>query len=283
MGLAAILAIFTVGLAAGLLSGLIGIGGGVLIVPFLYFFYGHPEWFGVQVPPDLRTVVAHATSLLVIVPTSVRGALAFHRAGLVAWRAVWSIGIASVVGAVVGARLAPLLPSDLLKTAFGALLVVSAVRLLRPPARPAERAEAPEPRLGPLVTFPTGAAVGVFSALLGVGGGVISIPLLMHAVRLELRRVSATSIGIIAITAFAGTISYMVSGADTELPGWNLGYVDVGAGLAMFAGSVLSVHWGTRLNQRLSPRVLGVIFGGLFLAVGAQLLVENVPHLWAGR
>jgi uncharacterized membrane protein YfcA len=123
-----ILIIIGVGLVVGLLSGLVGIGGGVLIVPFLYFFYDHPDLFGVLVQPESRTVLAHGTSLFAIMPTSVRGALAYHRVGLVEWRAVWPIGAASVAAAVLGARLATALPPELLKMLFGVLLVFSGAR-----------------------------------------------------------------------------------------------------------------------------------------------------------
>ena len=282
MGLAAVLTIFVVGLAVGILSGLVGIGGGVLIVPFLYFFYGHPEWFGVPVAAGVAPVVAHATSLFVIVPTSLRGALAFHKARLVEWRAVWPIGIASVLAAVVGARVAIELPPPILKIAFGLLLIISALRLGR--RRPGAQSEAPPRRLrlSLPVTAGVGTAVGLFSALLGVGGGVIAIPLLLGVVRVDVRRVAATSIGIIAITAAAGTLSYMISGWNRpDLPPWTIGYVHVAAGLAMFAGSVLSVGWGAALNQRLKPRMLSLLFAGLFFIIGVQLLVQNAGFLSA--
>lgn len=276
----AILTIFGVGIAVGLLSGLVGIGGGVLIVPFLYFFYQQPELFGVSMRPELVAVTAHATSLFVIVPTSIRGVLAFHRAGLVEWRAVWTIGPASVIGAFVGARLAVALPPELLKAAFGALLVVSGARMAVRRRRSVEPGAAHAPRLTLPVTLGTGGAVGVFSSLMGVGGGIISIPLLIHWVGLEVRRVAATSIGIITITATAGVLAYVASGQGVPgRPDWSVGYVDVVRGAAMFAGSLLSVRWGAALNQRLNPRVLTLLFAVLFILIGIQLLVSQILSL----
>lgn len=277
-----VLTLIAVGLAVGLLSGLVGIGGGVLIVPFLYFFYDHPELFAVAVPEGARTVLAHGTSLFIIVPTSVRGALAYHRTRMVEWRAVWPIGAFSVIGALLGARLALELPEELLKLAFGLLLVLAGVQLA---TRRPSRAAAPEapPRLGLAVTVPTGLAVGLFSALLGVGGGIIAIPLLLNLVRIDVRKVAATSIGIIAITAAAGTLSYMWTGrAEPGLPPWSIGYVHLAAGLAMFAGAVVSVRWGAMLNQRLRPRTLALLFAGLFVLLGARLIIGNAAALTAG-
>lgn len=282
MTLAAILATFAVGLAAGLLSGLIGIGGGVLMVPFLYFFYDRPDWFGFVVAPEVRVVVAHATSLFVIVPTSVRGALAYHRARLVEWRAVWPIGVSSIIAAAAAARLAPAVPPALLKVLFGAFLVYSGVRLMvrRAPAI-AEGAQPPL-RLAWSVTVPIGLAVGFFSALLGVGGGIVAIPLLMHVVGIDIKRVAATSIGIITITATAGTLTYMITGASRPgLPPGSIGYVHVAAGVAMFLGAVASVQWGALLNQRLRPRALALLFAAVFIVIGARLVTTNLGELIA--
>lgn len=280
MASAAVVAVFAVGLAVGLLSGLVGIGGGVLIVPFLYFYYAHPALFGVEVAPQAATVVAHATSLFVILPTSFRGALTFHRAGLVVWRAVWPIGVAAVVAAVVAARVATLLPPQALRVAFGVLLVFSGVRLaLRRSAEEVPR-PAHELSLSPPVTVGVGAAVGAFSALLGVGGGIVAIPLLMYVVGIDVRRVAATSMGIIAITSAAGVMAYAVGGIGAAgRPPWSVGYVDVAVGTVMFLGALLSVPWGAALNQRLDPRTLALLFSALFVLLGGRLVLENLGAL----
>lgn len=274
------LVVITVGLAAGLLSGLIGIGGGVLIVPFLYFFYARPDLFGMVVAPEARVVLAHGTSLMVIVPTSLRGAYTFHRAGLVEWRAVWPIGLASMVAAFIAARVAVELPPEALKTGFGALLIFSGVRLIVPRRKGSVPVAGTPPRLSVGRTTLVGALTGMLSALLGIGGGTIAIPMLIYLVRLDVRRVAATSMGIMAITATAGTIGYMITGyGQPGLPPWSLGYVHVSAGIAMFLGAVLSVRWGATLNQALQPKTLSLVFGIFFVLVGLQLAAGNLVAL----
>ena len=276
MSLAAVAAVFGVGLVAGLLSGLVGIGGGVLMVPFLYFFYAHPAFSGMRVP-EAATVVAHATSLAVIVPTSLRGAWSFHGAKLVEWRAVWPIGIASALSAVLASQAATALPPQALRLAFGALLLFSAARLARQKAPEPGAAERPL-RLSPWATVPVGVVVGTFSALLGVGGGVVAIPMLIGIVGIPLRKVAATSIGIITLTSVAGALSYMAVGPAAPVrPGWSVGYVDGAAALALAAGALLAVQLGTALNQRMNPRALALLFAALFGVVGVKLLVENLP------
>ncbi|MEX2583592.1 MAG: sulfite exporter TauE/SafE family protein [Gemmatimonadota bacterium] len=275
-----LLVIITVGLAVGLLSGLIGIGGGVLIVPFLYFFYGRPDLFGVVVSPEARVVLAHGTSLLVIVPTSIRGAWTYHRASLVEWRAVWPIGAASMVAAFLAARLAVVLPPEALQTGFGLLLIFSGSRLLYPKRKLPDSLPKVEPKLSAGRTLSTGVLVGFLSSLLGVGGGTVAIPMLIYLVKLDIRQIAATSMGIIAITATAGTAGYIVSGLGAPgLPPWSLGYVHFSAGLAMFVGAVASVHWGAVLNQRMKPRTLSLLFGVFFVLLGLRLAGANVLAL----
>ncbi|HEV2147933.1 MAG TPA: sulfite exporter TauE/SafE family protein [Longimicrobiaceae bacterium] len=282
MTLAAVLAALGVGIVAGLLSGLIGIGGGVLIVPFLYFFYAHPALFGHPVSAGLATVVAHATSLFAIVPTAIRGTQAFHRSDLVVWPAVWPIGLASTVAAVAAAGVADRLPPQMLRVGFGVLLVFSGYRLLR--QRNQAEGEVPHGsdhlRLTLPVTIGTGLVVGTFSALLGVGGGIVAIPLLMNVVGIDVRRVAGTSMGIIAITSVAGVLAYVVGGiGEPGRPPLSLGYVDVAAGMAIFLGALLSVPWGAKLNQRMNPRGLALLFGTFLVLMGLRLVLENLGAL----
>lgn len=264
--------LFGVGLLVGLVSGLIGIGGGVLIVPFLYLFYASPGWSGVEVSPVLATTVAHATSLFIIVPTALRGTWAYHRAGLVSWRAALPIAAGAMASAVVGALIAPVVPQHALRIAFGGLLTYTGFDLAREERRGVER-EGRRPRLW--TSLAAGLLVGVFSAMLGVGGGIIAIPLLIYVVGLDLQKVAATSLAIVMFSALAGTVTYGASGMGAGAPPGSVGYVHITAALPILLGSVLSVRWGATLNQRLGRRRLRRLFSVLFLGLGIYLIVRN--------
>ncbi len=264
------------GLAVGFLSGLVGIGGGVLIVPLLYFFYAHAGWSGLRLAPDLQVVVAHATSLFVIVPTSALGTWTYHRAGAVAWRAALPIAAFSVVAALAGSQLAPLIPAALLKLGFGLLLLVSGARLIRSGTPDETRSGRPHLVVGAI----SGLAVGLMSALLGVGGGVVAIPILVYFVGLPIRKVAATSMAIIAFTATAAVVGYAVAGAgETGLPPGSVGYVHLLAGLPVLGGALAAVSLGARLNQSLDTGRLRLIFGILFILLGARLAIQNATAL----
>jgi uncharacterized protein len=276
MPLPALVALAGVGLAVGFMSGLVGIGGGVLIVPFLYFFYGHPEFAGAEVSPALEASIAHATSLFIIVPTALVGTLTYARSKLVAWRAVVPIGLFSIFAAAVGANLALLLPAEVLKLGFGLFLLVTGVQLI---LRKGGTHEKPL-RLTLPVTAATGLLIGLLSALLGVGGGVVAIPMLLYVVRLDLQRVAATSLAVVAFAAASGTITYIVNGlGHGGLPPGSLGYVHVTAALPILLGSLLAVRFGARANQRVNRRTLRYVFGGLVLVLGARLVLGSVLTL----
>lgn len=269
-----LITLFGIGGLVGILSGLLGIGGGVLIVPFLYFFYGHPAWSGVGLAPDLMVTVAHATSLFIIVPTALRGVVRYQQLHLIVWRAVIPIALVSIVAAAVGARLALYIPGGVLEVAFAVLLLISAVQMVRGFGAAGRQRER---RVTWLRAGVTGAVVGLLSALLGVGGGVVAIPLLAYLIRLDVRELAATSLAVVMFAALSGTVVYIISGLQVPgRPPGSLGYVHLLAALPILAGSLLAVGLGTWLNQRLPVRQLRWTFAYLFGAIAVQLLVENL-------
>lgn len=109
----------------GLVSGLLGVGGGIVMVPYLYLLLDRPEWSGILVPSADQAVVAHATSLFVIVPTALAGILAYHKSRLVEWRIALPMAATAVMASMAGVQVAIRLPPEVLKASFGAFLVVS--------------------------------------------------------------------------------------------------------------------------------------------------------------
>jgi uncharacterized protein len=290
LSVAVLASLAAVGVAAGFLAGLVGIGGGVLMVPFLYFFYAHAAWSGVSVPAELHVTLAHATSLFIIVPTAVLGTISYARAGLVSWHAALPIAVASLIGAQLGVALALLAPGELLQLAFGTLLLFYGVQLARrrAPRRPAEAVPTAvgeadtsdggsDARTGSVVALgAVGLLVGAVSALMGVGGGLVAVPLLIHVARIGIRRVAATSLAIVCFAAPAGAIAYIVRGwGETGLPPGSAGYVHVVAAVPMLLGSLVAVRLGTRVNQAVETETLRRIFAAALMVLGVRLVVAS--------
>ncbi len=273
------LAALAVGLLAGAVSGLVGIGGGAVMVPFLYFFLQHPELSAVHVPAAQQAVVAHATSLLVIIPVSMRGAWLYHRAGLVEWRAVWRMGLASVVTASLGARLAVALPGALLKLAFGTFLLVIAARLFIGKRSSEATGDWLEPHMHTGRALAGGAAVGFFSALLGVGGGLVAIPVLIYGLHLPIKKVTGTSLALITFTALVGVAAYAVSGWAAPDGTGATTYFHLPAALALAIGALLAVPLGTGLQMRMPTHALRKMFAVVFLLLGARIVIVNLLNL----
>jgi uncharacterized membrane protein YfcA len=273
------LAALGIGLLAGAVSGLVGIGGGAIMVPFLYFFLASAGLAGMVPPESDQAAVAHATSLLVIVPISLRGAWLYHRAGRVDWSAGWRMGVAAVVFAVLGARVAVAVPGQALKLVFGLFLLVVAIQLLLG-RRPAGESVAPAVGLRTLRALAGGALVGFFSALLGVGGGLVAIPVLLYWLHLPMEKVSATSLAIITFTAAMGALTYGISG---QLAGIGpLYYFHLPVALALAVGAFIAVPLGTEAQLRMPTRYLRYLFAAIFLLLGARITVVNLLALLRG-
>jgi len=275
MSLLAVLASLLFGAIVGLVAGLVGVGGGIVMVPFLYLLFAYPTWSGIEILPTDQAVVAHATSLFVIVPTALSGILSYHRSGFVAWRVVLPMAATAVLAAMVGVQVAIRLPPGILKAGFGGFLVASGLNLLRRSHRGGGGGDPGRTEL--LLAMLGGVFVGFVTSLLGVGGGIVAIPILIYLLRLEIRRVAATSLGIVFFSASVASIAYWVAGAgNPDLPNGSLGYIFAPAGFALLPGAVLTVRFGARLNQSLNPDKLKLLFGVLFLLVGIRLFLANI-------
>ncbi|MEX2282967.1 MAG: sulfite exporter TauE/SafE family protein [Gemmatimonadota bacterium] len=268
-----LLALVLVGLLVGFTSGLVGIGGGVLIVPFLYFFYNNPAWSGAHIPENLHTLVANATSLFVIVPTAIRGTRTYDKAGLVVWRAALPIAALSVIAVVAGERVAEHLPSTTVRIAFGAFLLFTGVQLIL-------RRRAPDAgtiRMHPVAIVGTGLVVGMLSGLMGIGGGAIAAALLIHFIGLDLKQAAGTSLAIVLFAAVVGTITYGIRGWGVQpMPPGSIGYVHVLAGVPIMVGSLLTVRLGSLANQRMDAQKLKRIFALFFTLLGLYLIWSNL-------
>lgn len=262
-------AALAVGALVGIVSGLTGIGGGVLMVPFLYALYAR-----LAVAPDVSTVLAHATSLAVIVPAAIRGLIGYRGTRLIQWRSAVPIAVVGALSAAVMARYTPDLPAEALRIGFGLFLLTVSADLLLRTGRPA--GPPPDGRTHLLGAALLGIPVGALSAALGVGGGIPATMAMVYVLRMPFEVLAPTSLAVITLTAFAGAASYM-AGATPALPfGWVVGHVDLGHGLPLAVGAVACAPLGVKLNRAMPVLTLRRVFGVLLLGVGVMLVGKNL-------
>jgi hypothetical protein len=237
---------FAVGISLGLLGG----GGSVLSVPLLVYVAG---WEAHQA----------ATGSLFIVGVASAISLTPHaRAGRVRWRTGLTFGLAGMVGAYLGGRLAGLVPGGVLLTAFAALMVAAASGMIR--GRRDDAGGREELRLLPALTL--GAAVGTATGFVGAGGGFVIVPALVLVAGLPMESAVGTSLLVISMQSAAGLAGHL---GGVHLP-WALT-------LAVTASAVAGSLAGGRLTGRVRAAVLRRGFGFLVLAVAALVLAEQLP------
>ncbi len=257
----AAVAFAAVGTVAGLLAGLLGIGGGAVIVPALLVLLPTLGKDGAWTAHQ-----AVATSLATVVAAGSASALSHHRRGAVRWALVTRLVPGLLAGAACGALLAGWVPGSWLKRLFGLFLLVSGARMLR--AAPTSAPRRPLP--GRLLTAAS-AGMGAVSAVLGIGGGVLLVPFLARH-GLALRNAVATSSACGVPLALAGSIGFVLSGwGRAGLAGHSLGFVVWPAALAIAATAVPMASLGARLTHRLPTDALKRVFGVFLLAVGLRL------------
>ncbi len=250
------------GIVAGLLAGLLGVGGGIIVVPALVFAFGHSG-----VSPEVLMHMAVATSLATILLTSSGSIYQHHVAGAVRWRMVAVLSVGLSVGALGGAQLADALRGQVLQIMFGVFTFVIAGQMLLGVQPHSSRAlpRAPSMALA-------GGVIGVASAVFGIGGGSLTVPYLVwHNVRMQ--EAVGTSAACGFPIAIAGATGFVLAGhGNLHLPPGSLGYVYLPAVAGIAVTSVFFARVGAHFAHRLPAATLKKFFACLLMLVGAKLL-----------
>ncbi len=251
------------GAVAGILAGLLGVGGGLVIVPILVYCFGRQA-----IPGQMIMHLALGTSMASIMFTSIPSFWFHHRRQAVQWPVVRRIVFGILVGTFLGACLASRLSTTFLKGFFVIFLYYAAIQMLTG-KKPKPNRQIP----GPEGMFGAGGLIGGVSSLVGIGGGSLSVPFLVWC-NAPMREAIGTSAAIGFPLAVSGTIGYIYSGMSaTHLPHLSLGYVYLPALLGIIALSMLTAPIGVRLAHNLPVNKLKRVFAVLLLAVGTRMLV----------
>jgi uncharacterized membrane protein YfcA len=254
------------GLVAGVLAGLLGVGGGIVVVPVLYYVFG-----ALGIDPAVRMHLAVGTSLATIIPTSLRSARAHYARGAVDPELLRSWAPAMFCGAVIGAGLAALASFRELTAVFGTVALAVSLHMS---LGSSDWRIAQAPPAGPRA-WPLAGVIGGVSAMMGIGGGTLSVPVLT-LLGLPIHRAVGTAAAFGMVISVPAMVGFVAGGWGRQgLPPFSAGYVNLAGFAVIVPMTLLAAPLGARLAHWLSQRRLRQAFA-LFLGVTALRMLWDV-------
>lgn len=267
MSPAFVAALVALGAVTGFFAGMLGIGGGLLLVPFLTWVFTANDF-----APAHTLHMAVATSLATILFTSTSSIRAHHLRRAVRWDVVRWMGPGAIAGTFVGAQVASHLHTRWLALMFAVFLGQAGVDMMRRAHRVPRRTVAAIPSAPALVGAGTG--IGLVSSLIGAGGGFLTVPFLGWR-GVDIRQAIGSSAAIGFAIAVGGLVGYVVAGRDVaDLPPYTLGFVDLPALACCALASVPMAPLGARAAHRLSATTLKRTFAVLLLGLATSMAVK---------
>lgn len=251
------------GAVVGFFAGLLGIGGGLILVPVLTFVFSARHF-----PPDRILHLALGTTMAAIIFSAASSLRTHHAHGAVNWQVVRFITPGIILGTLVGATLAGMLSTRFLSVVFVAFIYYAAAQmLLRFSPRPSRTLP------GRAGMFGVGGVIGLVSSFVAIGGGLLTVPFLSYCnVRLQHAIGTAAAVGF--PIAVAGAVGYIANGMaqPVPLPPYSLGYVYLPALGWIVLASMLTAPLGARMTHVIPTAVLKRIFAGLLFLLGTKML-----------
>jgi uncharacterized membrane protein YfcA len=259
-----ILELALIGTCTGFLAGLLGIGGGMVMVPFVTIILTNRDY-----PADLTLKMAVATSLATICFTSMMSVRAHHKRGAVLWPVAKVLAPGILVGSLLGARVAAALPGKLLGILFAIFVAFSATQIFL------DRKPKPGRTLpGPLATFGVGSGIGLLSSLVGAGGAFVSVPFMLWC-NIRIHEAVGTSAALGFPIALAGTLGYIWAGQGlSQGPPGAFGYLYVPGLVVISIFSMLLAPVGARTAHGMDTRPLRKVFAVVLYCLAAYFVLR---------
>ncbi len=264
MPIAHIFILLGTGVGVGFASGLLGVGGGFIMTPVQYMLLT-----SMDVSTDIAMKVAIGTSLLVILPTVLSGAWRHHKKGAVRWKVAIIMGSCGAVAAFGGATLATHLRGEMLKIIFGVVVLAGGIRMLiRRPLKSEQEAKD-----NPWLWIAWAIPIGMVTGLTGLGGGAVTVPVMVLALKFKIHNAIATSLAMIIFTSTGGVVGHIINGLGVpNLPDYSLGYINLPAWFLLAVTSIGMAQVGAMIAHRLPARQLRWIFIAVMFYVGLRML-----------
>jgi len=252
------------GCIAGLLAGLLGVGGGLIIVPVLALLFQQQGF-----DTDKLMQLALGTSLATIIATSMSSIAAHHRQSNIQWPVFRSLTPGIIVGVLCGSWLADQINSNTLRIGFSIFALIVALQMLLG-LRPKAQRQLP----GHIGLGSAGSIIGLISSLVGIGGGTMTTPYLLWN-NIQIRQAIGTSAACGLPIAIFGSLGYLLIGLNAEqLPAGSSGYIYWPAFFGIITTSILFAPLGARLTGLLPVAVLKKLFAVVLVVVAVRLLVN---------
>ena len=255
--------LLSLGLVTGFLAGLLGIGGGMLMVPFVTVILTSRGY-----PAEHVVKMAVATSLATICFTSLSSVRAHHQRGAVLWPVAMSLAPGILAGSLIGARIAVAMPVKMLSLLFALFVAFSATQMFL------NRKPKPSRVLpGKLGLFGAGGVIGGLSSMVGAGGAFISVPFMTWS-NVTIHNAVATSAALGFPIALAGTVGYIWAGWGLpQMPPGAAGYLHLPGVFIISCASMLTAPWGARTAHRIDIAPLKKVFASVLYLIAIYFLL----------
>ena len=259
-----VLVLLITGALVGLVSGMLGVGGCFIMIPVQFWILT-----AMGIDPTIAIRVAFGTNLLVVFPTALSGSLRHHKKSAVLWKQAVILGLTSVAFTFAGAWVASNLPGSILKIIFGSAILLGALRMAT--AHPI-RVNG-EPHSNFLTYIFLGMIFGFVTGLIGIGGGVLMVPLMVIFLNYHMHEAVATSTAVMVFTSLGGAIAYMLYGLNVSgLPPYSVGYVNLLQWALLASTSIPMAQVGAHVAHKIHPKWLKWIFIAVMVYMGIKMI-----------
>lgn len=266
MTLILIIAYICIGLVAGFIGGLLGVGGGVITVPsffVLFYLLGYPE--------NALMPFSVGTSLAIMIFNTISSTWAQHQQRNVKWKIFKIMALGLIFGSLLGAFIGTWLPEKLLEIFFGIFLCSLSIVFHRDKLPIFDISE----KISFIVLRMASCITGILSSLLGIGGGILTVPLLT-SMRIPLKNAVGTSSSITLLVSFMGAFFYILFGWNQSLSSYNLGYIHLPAFFIVGVTTLFSARLGVQYMHQVNLRQIQKMFAYMLLMTGLTFFILNV-------
>ena len=252
------------GIGVGLVSGMLGVGGCFIMVPIQFFILK-----AIGIDPTIAIRIAFGTNLLVVLPTAISGTFRHHKKEAVLWKQAIILGVVGALAGFGGAALASHLPGSILTKIFGLAILLGSLRMIT--AKPV-RVEG-EINKNTLTYVFWGLILGFVTGLIGIGGGVLIVPIMLIFLNFNMHEAVGTSTAMMIFTALGGSLAYIVLGwHHPGLPAHSLGYVNLLQWVLLAGTSVPMAQVGAHLAHKIPAGSLKWLFITVMIYMGLKMI-----------